>query len=104
MVKLKEQGKISAIGISVVDRRASEANSHIEAGRLDVVQVVYNILEQEPEYTLFPMAQKHLFGIAPVSSSLRSLPGAIKHRSLFLSSPGEPLTTNNACISRLALS
>jgi len=63
MVKLQEQGKIRAIGISVGDRRASEANSHIEAGRLDVVQVVYNLLEQEPEYTLFPMAQKHQVGI-----------------------------------------
>ncbi|NEP58583.1 MAG: hypothetical protein F6K31_16455 [Symploca sp. SIO2G7] len=59
----QEQGKIRAIGISVGDRRASEANSHIEAGRLDVVQVVYNLLEQEPEYTLFPMAQKHQVGI-----------------------------------------
>ncbi|NEQ76153.1 MAG: aldo/keto reductase [Okeania sp. SIO2C9] len=63
MVKLKEQGKIRAIGISVGDRRAGEANSHIEGGRIDVVQVVYNILEQEPEYTLFPMAQKHQIGI-----------------------------------------
>ena len=63
MVKLKEQGKIRAIGISVGDRRASEANSHIEAGRIDVIQAVYNILEQEPEYTLFPMAEKHRVGV-----------------------------------------
>ena len=63
MVKLKEQGKIRAIGVSVGDRRASEANSHIEAGRIDVVMAVYNVLEQEPEYTLFPMAKKHQVGI-----------------------------------------
>ena len=63
MLRLQEQGKIRAIGISVGDRRASEANSHIEAGRIDVIQTVYNILEQEPEYTLFPMAEKHNVGI-----------------------------------------
>ena len=63
MLRLKDQGKIRAIGISVGDRRASEANSHIEAGRVDVVMAVYNILEQEPEYTLFPMARKHQVGI-----------------------------------------
>ncbi len=63
MEKLKQQGKIRAIGISVGDRRASEANTHIEAGRIDVVMAVYNILEQEPEYTLFPMAKKHQVGI-----------------------------------------
>ena len=63
MLRLKDQGKIRAIGISVGDRRGSEANSHIEAGRVDVVMAVYNILEQEPEYTLFPMARKHQVGI-----------------------------------------
>lgn len=63
MVKLKEDGKIRAIGISVGDRRPGEANTHIEAGRIDAIQVVYNILEQEPEYTLFPMAQKYQVGI-----------------------------------------
>ena len=63
MLRLKDQGKIRAIGISVGDRRASEANSHIEAGQVDVVMAVYNILEQEPEYTLFPMARKHQVGI-----------------------------------------
>lgn len=63
MNELKQQGKIRAIGISISDDRISEANVHIEAHRVDVIQCVYNIFQQEPEYTLFPLARKHEVGI-----------------------------------------
>ncbi|MFG3684492.1 aldo/keto reductase [Micromonospora chalcea] len=69
--KLKQAGKIRAIGISVPDEGPAEANTHIEAGRVDVVQVVYNVFQQEPEYALFPLAKKHDIGIvarSPFSS------------------------------------
>ncbi len=59
MNKLKEQGKIRAIGISISDKRIAEANVAIEAGRVDVIECVYIIFEQEPECTLFPLARKH---------------------------------------------
>lgn len=71
MAQLKTQGKIRAIGISITDEGIADANVHIEAGRLDVVQCVYNIFQQEPEYTLFPLARKHGVGIiarSPFSS------------------------------------
>lgn len=71
MVKLKKEGKIRAIGISIPDEGVTDANVHIEAGRIDVIQCVYNVFQQEPEYSLFPLAKKHNVGIiarSPYSS------------------------------------
>lgn len=63
MVKLKEQGKIRAIGVFVGDWCVFEVNSYIEVGWIDVVMVVYNVLEQELEYILFFMVKKYQVGI-----------------------------------------
>jgi aryl-alcohol dehydrogenase-like predicted oxidoreductase len=63
MLKLKEQGKIKAIGISVSDHRPDEANGAIAAGRVDSIQVIYNLLEQRPRFHLFPLARTHNVGI-----------------------------------------
>ncbi len=71
MIQLKKQGKIRSIGISIPDEGIADANVHIEAGRVDVVQCVYNMLQQEPEYTLFPLASKKGVGViarSPFSS------------------------------------
>ena len=63
MLKLKEQGKIKAIGISVSDHRPDEANDTIVAGRVDSIQVIYNLLDQRPRFHLFPLAHTHQVGI-----------------------------------------
>lgn len=63
MRKLKEQGKIRVIGISVSAQRHAEANPQIEAGHVDAIQVIHNIIDQAAEETLFPLAQKHGIGI-----------------------------------------
>ena len=63
MLRLKEQGKIRAIGISVSDHRPDEANGTIAAGRVESIQVIYNLLEQRPRYQLFPLARIHNVGI-----------------------------------------
>jgi aryl-alcohol dehydrogenase-like predicted oxidoreductase len=63
MLKLREQGKIRAIGISVTDARPDEANGTVAAGRADTIQVIYNLLDQRPEEHLFPLAQQHGVGI-----------------------------------------
>jgi aryl-alcohol dehydrogenase-like predicted oxidoreductase len=75
MELLRKQGKIRSIGISVSDSRASEANIHLENGRVDLVQVVYNLFEQEPQFTLFPLCQKHNVSViarCPLSSGVLS--------------------------------
>lgn len=63
MLKLKEQGKIRVIGISVSAVRHDEANPQIEKNRVECIQVIHNILDQSAEKTLFPLARKKGIGI-----------------------------------------
>jgi aryl-alcohol dehydrogenase-like predicted oxidoreductase len=84
MRKLKEQGKIKAIGISVSDHRPDEANGTIAAGRVESVQVIYNLLEQRPRYQLFPLAREHGVGIlARVPLASGALSGTWDERKTF---------------------
>lgn len=63
MKKLKEEKKIRVIGISVRPVDPSEANSHISANRVESIQTVYNIMDQNPEQSLLPLAKKNEVGI-----------------------------------------
>lgn len=61
--KLKRDGKIQAIGISI---NRWEPNNSLEAlatGLIDSVQVIYNIFDQAPEDKLFPLCEKLNIGI-----------------------------------------
>ncbi|MHB8579248.1 MAG: aldo/keto reductase [Ignavibacteriaceae bacterium] len=57
MQKLKEQGKIRAIGVSVHDTSPDSVIGSLILGKVDVVQVIYNIFEQYPEFNLFPVCK-----------------------------------------------
>ena len=73
MQKLREQGKLRGIGISVSDARPAEANGSIQARRGDVMQVIYNILDQRAATELFPVARQHNTGVVarvPLSSGV----------------------------------
>ena len=84
MLKLKEQGKIKAIGISVSDHRPDEANDTIVAGRVDSIQVIYNLLDQRPRFHLFPLAHTHQVGIlARVPLASGALTGTWKEHRTF---------------------
>jgi aryl-alcohol dehydrogenase-like predicted oxidoreductase len=63
MLKLKAQGKIRVIAISVSAVRHDEANPQIKHGRVESVQVIHNILDQAAEKNLFPLARKKGVGI-----------------------------------------
>ena len=63
LLSLREQGKIRAFGISVSDHRPDEANGVILAGRVDIVEVAYSILDQRAAERLFPLAQEHQVSI-----------------------------------------
>jgi len=67
MAGLKAEGKIRAIGISVPDEGATDANVAIARGQVDVVQCVHSVFQQEPEVSLFPLAEK--FGVGVMSRS-----------------------------------
>lgn len=62
VVKLKEQGKIRAFGISINDHEADNALEVIETGVVDTVQFIYNIFDQTPEEKLLPACLKHNVG------------------------------------------
>jgi aryl-alcohol dehydrogenase-like predicted oxidoreductase len=64
MARLKEEGKIRAIGVSVPDATPDNIIGSIANGRIDSIQVIYNLFEQYPEWNLFPVCEK--FGTAVI--------------------------------------
>ena len=73
MAALKTEGKIRAIGISVPDEGATDANVAVARGQVDVLQCVYSVFQQEPEVSLFPLADRFGVGIlarSPFSSGV----------------------------------
>ena len=71
MSDLKEAGTIRAIGISVPDEGVADANVQVARYQVDVVQVVHSVFQQEPEVSLYPLADRFGVGIlarSPFSS------------------------------------
>jgi aryl-alcohol dehydrogenase-like predicted oxidoreductase len=61
MARLKEQGKIRLIGVSIND--AASGRWLIEQGLSEVLQVAYSILQPEVGEEVFPLAERHGVGI-----------------------------------------
>ncbi len=55
---LKKAGKIEGFGISVNRWEPANVLEALETGKVDAVQVVYNLFDQSPEDELFPAAQR----------------------------------------------
>jgi aryl-alcohol dehydrogenase-like predicted oxidoreductase len=62
---LKDEGLVRALGISVNRFQPANVLQALDTGIIDAVQVVYNVLDQNPEDQLFPYCQKH--GIAIIA-------------------------------------
>ena len=60
--KLREEGKIRFIGISTPEDDQHSVIDLMKNGYVDVVQLIYNIFEQEPVAELLPQAQQHQIG------------------------------------------
>jgi aryl-alcohol dehydrogenase-like predicted oxidoreductase len=65
LLKLKEQGKVRFLGISVNDHDPASALRAVESGLFDSVQVIYNVFDQGPERELFPACREH--GVAVIA-------------------------------------
>jgi aryl-alcohol dehydrogenase-like predicted oxidoreductase len=69
--KLKKEGKIRASGVSIT---TMEEGVHlIEENKVDVIQVIFNVLNQKPAKALLPLANKRGIGIlarVPLASGL----------------------------------
>lgn len=84
LLELKNAGKINFIGVSVHDNMEDEALGLIETGRVDTIQVVYNVLTQTPKKNLFPKALKHNVGIiARVPLAYGALTGKFTENTTF---------------------
>ena len=80
--KLKEDGLVRAIGISINRWQPSNVLRALDSGLVDAVQVVYNVLDQNPEDELFPACrEKNIAIIARVPFDEGSLTGTLTAQS-----------------------
>ncbi len=63
MGDLKDQGLIRAVGISVNRWEPDNVVKTLETGRIDAVQVIYNIFDQAPRDTLLPLCEELNIGV-----------------------------------------
>jgi len=82
--KLKAEGKVRAVGVSINDHQPDSALELVQSGLIDTVQVIYNVFDQSPEKNLFPLAQKMNVGVlARVPFDEGSLTGTITEDTVF---------------------
>jgi aryl-alcohol dehydrogenase-like predicted oxidoreductase len=80
--RLKEEGLVRAIGISINRWQPTNALHALGTGLIDAVQVVYNLLDSNPEDELFPYCrEKNIAVIARVPFDEGSLTGTLTARS-----------------------
>lgn len=63
MSRLREQGKIRAIGVSVPDMTPDNVIGSLARNRVNAVQVIYNLFEQYPRLNLFPACEAFGSGV-----------------------------------------
>ncbi len=85
IAELKQAGKIRAFGISLKDKEPNAANELIQWRQVDVLQVFFNLLYQEPISKLFPILKKYKIGmIARVPLAFGALSGRFNAQTIFL--------------------
>jgi aryl-alcohol dehydrogenase-like predicted oxidoreductase len=81
---LKQEGKIRWFGVSINDHHPDTAIDLVRSGRVDTVQVIYNVFDQSPEDELLPATEEHDVGVlARVPFDEGGLTGAITPESTF---------------------
>lgn len=85
---LKRSGKIRAFGISLSEHDPDSGLEAVRTGLIDAVQVIYNIFDQSPERSLFPLCIQQDVGVlARVPLDEGGLTGRITMETEF--APGE---------------
>lgn len=105
--RFKQEGKIRFYGVSL--EKTEDGLVAIQTGKPDTLQVVYNILHQDPEERLFPLAQKENIGlIARVPLERGVLSGRFKSTAEFAQKdwrkgifPEEGLAQTQAAVEKL---
>lgn len=84
ITKLKEQGKVSAWGISINRWEPDNSLKTLQTELIDAVQVIYNIFDQAPEDNLFPLCRKlDVATIARVPFDEGTLTGTLTKDTVF---------------------
>jgi aryl-alcohol dehydrogenase-like predicted oxidoreductase len=84
LTRLREQGKIRHIGLSLNDYQPANAIKVLRLGHIDTVQVIHNIFEQAPEDELYPVCQELNIGVlARVPFDEGGLTGSIRPDTVF---------------------
>jgi aryl-alcohol dehydrogenase-like predicted oxidoreductase len=60
---LKLEGKIRCFGVSINDHEPETALQLVRSGRVDTVQVIYNVFDQSPDDELFAATREHDVGV-----------------------------------------
>ncbi len=82
--KLKRENLISACGISINRWEPSNGVKAVRSGKIDSVQVIYNIFDQNPEDELFPAcAEMNVAVIARVPFDEGTLTGTLTKETIF---------------------
>jgi aryl-alcohol dehydrogenase-like predicted oxidoreductase len=82
--KLKKDGKIGFMGVSVNRWEPDNVLTTLRTGLIDTVQVIYNIFDQAPEDNLFPLCRELQIGvIARVPFDEGSLTGTLTKETTF---------------------
>jgi aryl-alcohol dehydrogenase-like predicted oxidoreductase len=82
--KLKAEGKIKHIGVSVNRWEPDNVLNTLKTGLIDSVQVIYNIFDQNPEDNLFPVCRELNIGvIARVPFDEGTLTGLLTKDTVF---------------------
>jgi aryl-alcohol dehydrogenase-like predicted oxidoreductase len=81
---LKKSGKVRAVGVSINDHQPDSALELVRTGLIDCVQVIYNIFDQSPETSLFPLCQERKIGVlARVPLDEGGLTGTMSEDTVF---------------------
>ena len=84
LLALKEEGACRAFGVSVNDHDPASAVRVTASGRIDSLQVIYNVFDQTPERELFPAARENdVAVIVRVPLDEGSLGGKLRRDSKF---------------------
>jgi aryl-alcohol dehydrogenase-like predicted oxidoreductase len=82
--RLKRQGKIRHFGISLGEHTPENGLAAVGSGRVDTVQVIYNIFDQAPEARLLPLCRERNVGVlARVPFDEGGLTGRITAETVF---------------------
>lgn len=63
MIRLREEGKIAGIGISLFDHDVEAGLEAVASGAIDCIQTMYNLFDQGAAATLLPLCRRHDVGV-----------------------------------------